>query len=187
MKLYLWLRNTHLVLGLSCGLFLLVYGVSAVQMSHSGWFTLKPTVTQQTVEMEFDEPRAVARALMDRHGLRGELAQVKGTSFRLVRPGTVSEVTFDPVAHKAVVKTSVAGFMGMLNRIHHQAGMRHEYTLLNVWGVLVTIVSAGLLVLGATGLYLWFKLRPERKVGLVLLALSLGFSLPLVVSLRLAG
>lgn len=33
------------------------------------------------------------------------------------------------------------------------------------------LVSAGLLVLGATGLYLWFVRKKERKLGIALLVL----------------
>lgn len=191
--MYLWLRNIHLWLGLLCGLPVLVYGVSAVQMAHGKWFDMKPAVTETQVPLlgaATASPRSVARALMDSHGMRGELGQVKETPaafrFRIARPGTVYEVDFDRAAGTAKVRTSTARFMGMLNRIHHVAGLSHEYVLLDVWGALVAFVSLSMLVLGATGIYLWFKLHAERKVGLVLLAASLSFALPLVVLLRLA-
>jgi hypothetical protein len=84
------------------------------------------------------------------------------------------------------VRTNIAGFIGMLNRIHHVAGVRHEYWLINVWGWFVGLVSAGIFVLGATGIYMWFKTKRERSWGLALLVLGLGFSVPVIVLLRMA-
>ena len=132
------------------------------------------------------DARAIARQLMDQHGLKGELAQVRDTRFRIVRPGTVYEVDYSPETGVAKVKTNVANFMGMLNRIHHIGGLWHDFTLTNVWSVFVGIVSAALIILAISGIYLWFKIHTERVIGVVLLALSLGYSLTLIVLIRMA-
>ena len=182
--MYRYLRNTHLFTGLFCCLFLLMYGVSSVQMAHNRWFNLRPQVTEAAYAVHGDNPRAVAMELMSDRGLRGELAQVRGASFRIVRPGTVYEVEY--AGGTAKVRTNVAGFMGMLNRIHHVGGLWHEYTLTNVWAFFVAVVSVGLLILGGTGIYLWFKIHAERVVGVVLLVIGLGFGLTLVVMIRTA-
>jgi hypothetical protein len=47
-------------------------------------------------------------------------------------------------------------------------------------------VALGLIGLSVTGIYLWFKIHTERVTGLVLLAISLGYSLPLIVLMRMA-
>ena len=129
----------------------------------------------------------VAAELMAQ-GMRGELAQVsvtkEGANFRIVRPGTVYEVVW--AGGTAQVRTNQANFMGMLNRIHHIGGLWHEFTLVNVWAFFVGLVALALLILGATGIYLWFKLHQERVIGTVLLALGLGFGLSLIVLIRTA-
>src|SRR5690242_3453248 len=103
-------------------------------------------------------------------GYRGEMMQVNashdGASFRIVRPGTVYEVAW--ASGRAKIRTNEANFMGMLNRIHHIGGLWHEFTLINVWGFFVGGVSLTLLILGATGIYLWFKIHQERVIGTVL-------------------
>ena len=186
--MYKWLRNTHLFLGLFAFLFLLMYGVSSVQMAHNKWFNNKPKVTESEIALPpgLGDARAIARQLMDGHGLKGELGQVRNTSFRITRPGTVYEVAYSPETGTAKVKTNVANFMGMLNRLHHIGGVWHDYTLVNVWAVLVAIVSIALIVLSLTGIYLWFKIHNERVIGAVLLTLSLGYSLTLIVLIRTA-
>jgi hypothetical protein len=190
--MYRWLRNTHLWLGMLAVLFLAMYGISSVQMAHNSWFTTRPTVTETTLALEPGgaNARAIARALMDRHGMRGEVQAVRAggekLAFRIARPGTVYEVEYTAASGEARIRTSRAGFIAMLNRIHHVGGLWHDYGLLNVWGVFVGLVSAGLIVLGATGIYLWFKIHSERSIGAVLLASSLVYGITVMILLRTA-
>jgi hypothetical protein len=185
------LRNTHLLVGLALFAFLLMYGVSSVQMAHNRWFTLKPATTESRVTLPAglaENPRAVARRLMDEYGVRGELNQIRktetGCNLRIVRPGTVYEIAYSAPTGEAQIRKHIAGFMGLLNRLHHVGGLWHEYALINVWGALVGVVSLGLFVMGLTGIYLWFKIHNERVIGTILLAISLGYSLTLMVLLR---
>jgi hypothetical protein len=189
--MYQYLRNTHLYLGLFCCLFVLMYGVSSVQMSHNTWFNLRPSVAVSTYTLAtgIDDARAVAREL-NRHDVRGEVTLVRsspaGAAFSMQRPGTVYQVEYTAANGETKVRDNHAGFMGMMNRLHHVAGVKHEYWLINAWGWLVGIVSLGLMVLGATGIYLWFKLYKERLVGGILLALGLVYSVSLLIMLRTA-
>lgn len=191
--MYRLIRNTHLLLGLSGFAFLLMYGLSAVQMAHNAWFNLKPAVTEARYTLAPSpgrDARSVAQELMNRHAYRGELNQIRvlpdHIRFRITRPGTVSEVDYAQQTGEAQVRTSHANFIGMLNRIHHLAGLRHEMTVLNIWGIFVALVSLILIGIALTGIYLWFSIHEERLPGAILLAISLGFSLSLIVAMRLA-
>jgi hypothetical protein len=191
--MYRWFRNTHLVAGLLALPFLLMYGLTAVQMSHAGWFSLKPTVTETTVAVAsspINDGRALARELMDQNHLRGEIRQVRATDsgfhLQIEHPGTVYRVEYSSQTRQAVIRTSVAPFMGMLNRIHHLAGFRSASFVMDVWGGWVAAVSLCLFVLGLTGIYMWFRLYKERVIGSILLAVSLGYSLTLILLIRSA-
>jgi hypothetical protein len=188
--MYRWLRGTHLSLGAFAFAFLMMYGVSALQMAH---FNVPSTVRESKAQVSAassGDARAVARELMERGAVRGILRDVTPTEdgfrFRVERLGTVHQVTYSRSSGEAAIRTQDGGVLGALNRIHHTAGLWHESRLLNAWGVFVAIVSAALLVLSATGIYLWFKLRSERKVGTILLAASLLYSLALIVLIRAA-
>ena len=190
--MYRFFRNTHLFLGIAAFLFLLMYGLSSVQMAHQSWFSMKPTVTETRVAIPSgvaDDPRAIAQELA-RQGMRGELRDVKktdgGYKLQMNRPGTTYEVDYWKASREARVRVSTAGFMGLLNRIHHVGGVRHGYWLINAWGVCVGLVSATLIVLGASGIYLWFKTHGERLVGAILLAINLGVCVTLLVLIRTA-
>lgn len=192
--MYSTIRNLHLVFASIALPFLLMYGVSAVQMSHNGWFDMKPSVAEQTVSLTAgqSDARAIAREVMDRvPAARGELQNVQatpaGVTLRIVIPGTVHEVRYTRATGSTQLKTSVGGLMVMLNRLHHAAGLAHEVTSMNVWGAAVAVVSLVLLLVGATGVWMWFLRRTERAVGVVLLAINLAFAVTLIVLIRRAG
>lgn len=192
--MYQTIRNVHLLLASFALPFLLMYAVSSVQMSHTTWFTMTPAVHQREVPLTAGRTngRDVARELLGREpALRAEIVEIRdrpdGIDVRLAIPGTVHEVRYDRATGAARVRTSVAGFMGMLNRLHHAAGVRHEMALMNVWGWAIGVVSAATLLIGATGLYMWFARRRERMAGVVLLALNLAVVAILLVWIRRAG
>jgi hypothetical protein len=185
------IRNIHLFLGLLCFSFLLMYSASAVQMSHVEWFSSNPTVTEQTIAVspaDSQNPRSFAQALMHA-GMWGELENVvqdaAGFRLRIVRAGTIYDVDYAAGSPTAQVKSSVAGFMGMLNRLHHTAGFYREQSTMDWWAVFVALTSLALLTLSATGVYMWFQLYTEQVLGGVFLSIGLFVGLGLLFAARI--
>jgi hypothetical protein len=46
------------------------------------------------------------------------------------------------------------------------------------------LVSVAFLLIGATGIYLWFKIHTERTIGIILLSVNLVVSLALLTVMR---
>lgn len=189
--MYKIVRNVHLFLGLSCALFLLMYSASAVQMAHVEWFSNELTVVEESLPVGPElagNARGFAQSLMQQ-GMWGELQNVSqdenGFRFRILRPGTTHDVTYASGQPTANVKTSVAGFMGMLNRLHHMAGFYREQSITKWWAGFAAFTSAALLLLGATGIFLWFRLYKERLIGGVILSAGLILGVGLLVATRL--
>ena len=191
--MYPTLRTIHLLCGTFALPMLLMYGVSAVLMAHTKWFSLTPVISESAVRLsrEYSDGRLLARELMTQGAVRGEINSVEETSsgltMRIAAPGTVHEVYYDRAAAEVRVKTSVAGFMGMLNRLHHAAGLWHEYGPLKMWAVFVGIVSLATVGLAATGLWMWWLRRQERTWGMVLLGANVAFALTVLTLIRLSG
>ncbi len=192
--MYQLVRNIHLLLASFSLPFLLMYGVSAVQMSHNAWFTLRPAVHEREVSLtpHQSDARAVAREIMEREpAVRGELNNIQATPaglvLRVVLPGTVHEVQYDRASGKTRLRTSVAGVLGMLNRLHHAAGLWHEPVSLKVWATAVAVVSLSLLLVGASGIYMWFTRRPERRIGLILLGANALIAIAMLTLMRSGG
>ncbi len=190
---YKTLRTIHLLCGAFAVPALLMYGISAVQMAHSKWFSLKPTVTERDIAMVagYAEGRKLANDLMAREPIRGEIATVKqtpaGFDLRILVPATVHEIRYESATGRTHIRTSVSGTMGMLNRLHHAAGLRHSYVPLQIWGVFVAFVSLATLGLGATGIWMWWLRKQERTWGVVLLSANLVFAVAILAMLRSAG
>jgi len=185
--MYRTIRTLHLILGLVSSLFLLLYAVSALQMAHR--VKLHPTITQEDISLPAGlAPRPVALQLMKTRGIDGEMGAVQtnaaGFRFNVTRPGAQWTVTYQPASGQAHLHTERRDFLGMLNRLHHLNGLRHDDLTLTAWGWALAIVSVFLIALGLTGVYLWFRLHNERRIGTILLAANLFISLLLMVMLR---
>jgi hypothetical protein len=188
--MYPIIRNVHLFCGALALPALLMYAVSAVQMAHSGWFAMKPTITETAASLQpgLTDGRRVALEVMAALDLSGEIVAIQTESdaitARIVVPGTVHELSYTPSIGAVRLRTSVAGFMGMLNRLHHAGGLWPAYLPLRLWGVFVAIVSAATVGLGATGIWMWWLRRQDRKWGLILLTANLAFSIGILLMIR---
>src|SRR6185503_4835542 len=100
--MYRWLRNLHLGVGLFSAIFLVSFGLSAVQLAYRlpGPDTARTTSTIDVPAGFQVNPRAFAWWLMDHHGLRGELANVQTNengivSLTITRIGAIHRVEYD--------------------------------------------------------------------------------------------
>jgi hypothetical protein len=185
--MYKFIRNTHLILGMASVLFVLLYAVSAAQMAHQ--IRLSPQVSEEDVMLGPGlAARPVADALMKERGYSGELGQTQmtpnGFRVQIARPGTLYAVNYNRTSGMAHVRRETRSFLGMLNRLHHQHGLHHADGVLNAWGWALLIVSIGMIFIGASGIYLWFKMHKERVIGAVLLTANVVISLGLLAILR---
>jgi hypothetical protein len=185
--MYKLVRNTHLILGMSSVLFVLLYAVSAAQMAHR--FRITPQVTEEDVTLAAGlDPRPLADALMRERGYGGEIGnpQTNAQGFRvtIARPGTAYVVNYDRATGQTHIRRETRSFLGMLNRLHHQHGLHHADGILNAWGWALLVVSLALIFIGVSGVYLWFKWQKERLIGSLLLGANLVVSLGLLAVLR---
>ena len=192
--MYRWMRNAHLILGLVALPMLLMYGISAIGMSHPAWFSGKRQVNEKVVQFypspEKYDGRALARELMQQFGLRGVLQTVEptphGYHLQIARVGTSCAIDYNQQTGEAKIRTTTLTFMGMLNRVHHIGTVRSPSQAVNALGVLVFFASVCLILLALSGIYLWFQFHRERVIGALLLALSLGYGLTFMILIRIA-
>ena len=184
--IYRKILAVHLCTGMFCLAFLAMYGWSAVQMAHRKWFGLRDSVTEQkyTLVPGLSDVRSVARLLPVRGELTGIRLRGGGFVFTVARPGTVCLIDYAAGTGTVTVQTHESGIGGALNRIHQTQGMWHDYRLANLWAAVLGLVSLGLLLLGVTGLYLWFRNRRERLVGSILVAAGSTLAILLIAWMR---
>ncbi|MEZ5367128.1 MAG: PepSY-associated TM helix domain-containing protein, partial [Bryobacterales bacterium] len=173
------MRNAHLWIGLVFVLMAMIFAVSSL------FSIYRPYIETHQVESEIQvrippeaagTPRAAARALMAEHDLAGDLRQIQEkdgkVTFRIVRPGEFADVEYTASTGEGVVKRKRQGVLETLMQLHTNHGLWHEYFPANAWAVFALLTSAGLLLLGLSGIYLWFVHYDERRIGAVLLGFS---------------
>ena len=190
--MYRTIRSIHLCAGLFSLIFLVVYAVSAVQMTHP-WFRVQARTSERAVVLpaNLTDAREAARALAASHGIWGELTGIRsnpsGLSFRILRPGMVWQADYTASSGTTRLRTTDSGVSGALNRIHQMRGIWHSWMAYNIWAALLALVGLAILTLGASGLYLWWKTHKDRRLTGVLLASSVAIIGGLAAWMRIAG
>lgn len=186
------MRNIHLGLGLVFVLMAMIFALSSLVIIYRPYLDTKPVESERQVRISQEaaaSPRAAARELMAEHGLKGELRQIQEegdtVSFRILRPGETAEVEYARSSGEGTVKMRRQGALETMVALHTNHGLWHDYLPSNAWGAIALLTSLGLLLLGATGIYLWFSFHKERVIGGVLLGSGLAFSLVVLVLTRL--
>jgi len=189
--LYRNIRIIHLIAGLLTAPLMFMYALSAIQMGHRSWFRLNAAVHEQQVAAPADcrNPRALAAAIMQSRHWRGELSRITpgtGCSFEIDTLGTTRAIRYDASTRTLLVRTSQLPAIGLINRMHHAAGLWHPSAAMRIWAVVVALVSIACAALVTTGVWLWLLRRRERRLGMLLITANLLFS-TLVLSLLRTG
>jgi len=171
------LRSLHLSTSLFLVVFLLAFAISAVDFAHRKWLPHPHWITRETRQM----PAGITDARILAREWRGDLASVENSpgtlKFRVTTDlGRSRDVTYSIATGETKIETSTVGIFTTLAWLHISQG---------TWAFITPVVSTGLLTLGLTGLYLWFKNRAERRIGIALLLLGAGIPLALMISMRL--
>jgi len=191
--LFRLMRNTHLTLALVVFFMAAIFAVSSVVIIYRPMLPAsQPEEQTRTVSVpaaEAETPRALALHLMRTEGLRGDLRQISededAIGFLMTRPGTEARVDYSRATGEARVQTRRFSFRETLVQLHVNHGLWHEFLPSNVWALLSLLASIGLFLLGASGIYLWFKMYNERRVGIVLLVLGLGYGFATLILTRI--
>ena len=187
------MRNLHLGLGLIFVLMALIFAVSSLVFMYRPLFGITTRVSETSIQLSPEaaaSPRAAARELMTRHGLKGDLREIREQSvvrFRIVRAGEEAEVQYTPAIGAAKIKVRKHGAFDTMVQLHINHGLWHDYAPMNFWAAISLFTSVGLLLLGGTGIYLWLAHHNERRIGGILLGFGLVYGVVTLVLTRLEG
>jgi hypothetical protein len=179
------LRTVHLLCALVSLPWLLMYAVSAVQMAHPKWFNTRAAQSTSTLNLPANLTTAedVARQAHLRGDIRGKFPK-----FRVLTPAMAHEVSYTPGTGLTTIANSRAQVpLGMLNRLHHSAGLWPNYGPLKLWGAAVGFVSLAVVGLAITGIWMWWSRRQDRVVGAILIGTNLVFAMAVLILIRSAG
>jgi hypothetical protein len=183
-------RRLHLYLALALLPWLCLYGASSVPFAHGQYFDrrdAKRGLPNWTLRYEhpLDVPvpdaadpaamRLFAKRLLDDGGIRA-------TSYGAYRQ---SPSQLNVYAYSFWQSTQVLYFTDrkavsaedrrfrwdqFLTGMHARGGFDQDGVLVNTWSVVVDLVQLGILVWVASGLFMWWELRPHRRWGIATIA-----------------
>lgn len=185
---YRWTRDLHLYCGLFISPFILLFAGSVFFLNHAKVNTEPTSVETFTnlqipagiEEVQGQEAIARAQAILSRFGVTGEIGftrfvrQSRHFVFPVSKPGLETFVDVDLDARTASVSRRETGFWEALAYLHkmpgpHNVAIRGNWFGTRAWRWFADTTIYLTLFISLTGIYLWYALKAERKIGLALL------------------
>jgi hypothetical protein len=192
------LLQLHLYFGLSCAVYLIIFGLSSLNMNHHfGW--MQPVNSEKHWEAgvtvpEIDDNGQLAQALRDSLGLMGWAPpwrfrmQPDTIRFAVVHLGKEYKISVVKDDGKVDVTEVTKGFWPTLNSLHFLGeSIPRGPWLLNSWQYYQDMTVLFIMFSIVSGVYLWAKRPTERKIGLSLLFGVTGLSVLFMSYLWLVG
>ncbi len=190
-RFYVFTRDVHLYLGLFISPFILAFCVSVFFLVHA-WIpgALQKGVARTAEGVPLPEDAyslagrdqvEALRPVLERLGVSGEVTVVRRVPkerslvLEAVVPGRETTVDLSFEKRTAVISEHRTGTWGALIYLHkmpgpHNSNLRGNSLYMRFWRWLADGTVYAILLISATGLYLWTALRTERRIGLLLIA-----------------
>ena len=183
-----WNRKAHFYLGLYFVFFLWLFALTGLMLNHGQWAV--SLAANARVESRFD--RAIetpagssaieqARDIMRQLGLEGEIdlgPQRPGLlQFNTSRPSDANQVRVNLEERRAAVQHFENGHLSRFRILHTFSGSRYnqpaserDWAVTTLWVLAMDALAAGLIVMIVGGYYMWWRLKMDRRPGLLVLA-----------------
>ena len=188
--MYRWLRDLHLYFGLFISPFVLLFAASVFYLNHGKLLpgAEAPAVVYRDLNVPdgFDQIKgreAVerAKAILPQVNVAGEIgflryvAKDRRLFFPVSKAGSEATVDVDLDARTATVTRRSMDLWESLSYLHkmpgpHNVALRGNWIGTKIWRVLADATIYLLLFISLSGVYLWWAIKAERKIGLALLA-----------------
>jgi len=190
-RFYRLIRDLHLYLGLFGSPFVLVFAISVFFLVHSWLPKIAPETSTTRVVSALPIPgdlqtlsgRPLIDALKpalekaDVHGEVGFLQHLVKEEKLIIPvsiPGRETIVTISLASRDATIVIRETGLAGALVTLHKSPGqhgpdIRMNWFYMKAWRWMADATVYLILFISVSGIYLWYMLRAERKVGFILL------------------
>lgn len=181
-------RSLHLYIGLFLSPFILIFCISVLALNHSGWLNKKVPVLHQPViktkikQFPHDTSELnTAKAIISELKIDGEIdfiyKKANHFAFPVTKPGLKLLIDVDTLTKDVTIDRTVEGTLRATNYLHkmpgpHNENIRGNSRFLKLWRVLADTVVYLLLFLSASGVFLWYFLKVERKLGIFVIVLG---------------
>ena len=190
-RFYRLIRDLHLYFGLFISPFVLVFAISVFFLVHA-WLPRIASKTSTTrvvsglplpgdLQMLSGRPLINAlKPILEKADVHGEVGFVRHMvkEEKLVIPVTIpgreTTVSISIASREATIVTRETGLADALVTLHkspgqHGPNIRMNWFYMRAWRWLADATVYLILFISVSGIYLWYVLRAERRVGFILL------------------
>jgi hypothetical protein len=184
------IRRTHMYLALFLTPWLIIYALSGLVLNH--FQTIRNAYGENFNKFEKVEERDYTAAfssdtdakmagaqILEHLGLSGSF-NVQGTPDQaqmvINRNGAlaVHRITYFPKRDRLLVEKLSLTAPAFLNRAHFRHGYEHAFVASKIWAVILDLVIVAMLFWVASGLWMWWEIKPARAWGAVFALVGLG-------------
>jgi hypothetical protein len=170
-------------LALALAPWILLYALSTLVMNHRAWFRSGPPGTPPPWQVERTtafagvlpeggDPKPAAAVLLASLGLDGAHSVTRRAADGalviqrqdLLHP---RRITYTPADGRLVVEALPQSNAAFLERFHRRRGYQQNYWADDIWAFGVDAVIAALLFWMLSGVWLWWEIKPARRLGLL--------------------
>ncbi len=201
--IYRWLRDLHLYFGLFVSPFVLLFAVSVFYLNHGKLRqgTPPPAETFQNLNIPdgFDrlkgrEAIERARIILPQVGVSGEIGFLRylPSDRRLIFPvstaGLESTIGVDLDARSATVTRRTMNLWESLSYLHkmpgpHNVAIRGNWVGIQMWRWFADATIYLILFISISGIYLWWAIKADRRIGFTLLGAGMATFFALVYAM----
>lgn len=177
----------------------IIYALSGLVLNHHGavreFYGGNYNRFEQVEEREYateysgdTDPNRVGREILDELGLTGGF-WVRGTPAEekmvVHRDGGLLEhrISFFPKERRLTIEKQEVTAPTFLNRAHFRHGYEQPFLAADAWAFVVDLVIVSMLLWIATGIWMWWEIKPARQWGAAFGALGLGVFLLLLFTI----
>src|SRR5436190_20814459 len=182
-----WNRKIHFYLGLYFLFFLWLFSLTGLLLNHGQWLMAANERKETRYERPIDLPAGTtdlgrARDVMRQLNLRGEIdlpdaqQQAGRLAFNVSRPSDASQVRVDLDTRVASIQHFDNSGWATFRIFHTFSGSRYnqpasqrEWMVTSIWVLAMDALAAGLIVMVLGSYYMWWRLKPKRQLGFIIL------------------
>ena len=190
-QFYRLTRDLHLYLGLFISPFVLLFSISVFFLVHSWIPKVAPETANTRVVTALALPTNVQRLsgrplidalkpILENIKVPGEIGFVRHMALEeqliipVSIPGRATTVTINIANREATIVTRETGLADALVTLHRSPGqhgpdIRMNWIYIRAWRWFADATVYLTLFISVSGIYLWYMLRAERRIGLILL------------------
>lgn len=190
-KYYPLVRTLHLYFGLFISPFICIFSISTLVFNHEGALNrINPLESLADIKTKLDKipyettDLLTAKAIIQKLNIDGEIDFISKNeeyiSFPVNKPGLTTKIKVNIHTDSVLITRQQKGSLRAMSYLHlmpgqHNVNMRGNSAFLKIWRVLADAVVYVLLFLTISGIFLWYLLKVERKLGLYAIALGIFF------------